>query len=227
MSMKICVSLGMAKLSEAVQEAKKLGEKADVIEIRLDLLDIISVGSFLDKIKTPLLFTNRAEWEGGGFHGNEQERLLPLLEAIDAKAAYVDLEFRAPKQSWDQVRGRCADSSCRLISSWHDFQTTPEASELEEVVEKMQESGAHIGKIITTAQNHRQALRILNLQEKAAQLDFPLISFAMGDAGRITRAATCVLGGYMTYCAPDHGGRTAPGQLRVSDLHLIASHLNR
>lgn len=227
MSMKICVSLGMTKLSDALQEARELGEKADVIEIRLDLLDEPVVAQFFEEINVPLLFTNRAEWEGGGFQGSEEERLLPLLEAIDGKAAYVDLELRAPKKSWDQIRVRCADSQCRLIASWHDFHTTPEVAELEDVVKKMQGSGAHLGKIVTTAHDHRQALRVLNLQEKAAQLDFPLISFAMGDAGRITRAATCALGGYMTYCAPDHGEKTAPGQLRVSDLQLIASHLYR
>ena len=91
----------------------------------------------------------------------------------------------------------------------------------------MRDSGAHIGKIVTMAHDFRQALRILQLQEKAAQLDFPLISFAMGEAGRISRAATCALGGYMTYCAPDSGEATAPGQIRVSDLRTIYHHLYR
>ena len=44
----------------------------------------------------------------------------------------------------------------------------------------MQEQGADIGKIVTTAKDYVDVLHVLSLQEKAAELDFPLIAFCMG-----------------------------------------------
>ena len=225
MVMKICVSLGMATLLESLEEVERVGDKADVFEIRLDLMDEPVVAPFLSQVNIPLLFTNRADWEGGNFNKNEEDRLAPLVEAIRGNASYVDLELRAPQQSWDRVISAGTQSSTRLICSWHDFKSTPETSELEDTILMMRDSGAHIGKIVTTAHDHLQALRVLNLQEKAAQLDFPLISFAMGEAGRISRIATCALGGYMTYCASDSGEQTAPGQIKVSDMHTLYQRL--
>ena len=225
--MKICVSLGMATLLESLEEAKRAGAYADVLEVRLDMMQKQDVIPFLAQVKIPLLFTNRADWEGGNFTGNEENRLAPLLEATKGNASYVDLELRAPRRSWEKLITAGARSSTRFICSWHDFNSTPDTKELENTVLMMRDSGAHIGKIVTMAHDHRQALRVLNLQEKAAQLDFPLISFAMGEAGRISRAATCALGGYMTYCAPDSGEQTAPGQIRVSDMRTLYKHLYR
>lgn len=225
--MKMCVSLGMATLLESLEEAGRVGDNADVLEIRLDLMRDPAVMPFIAKVKTPLLFTNRADWEGGNFTGNEEDRLAPLLEATKGNASYVDLELRAPRQSWKNLVSAGTHSTTRFVCSWHDFKLTPDTSELEDTVLMMRDSGAHIGKLVTMAHNHLDALRILNLQEKAAQLGFPLISFAMGEAGRITRAATCALGGYMTYCAPDSGELTAPGQIRVSDLRTLYQFLYR
>jgi 3-dehydroquinate dehydratase-1/3-dehydroquinate dehydratase/shikimate dehydrogenase len=227
MNMRVCVSLGMATVLESLEEALMLGEKADVLEIRLDLMREPAVKPFLTKIKLPLLFTNRADWEGGRFSGHEEDRLDLLLKAMEDNASYVDLELRAPEQSWKKALTAGIHSTTRLVCSWHDFNRTPGKSQLEDTLLMMQDSGANIGKIVTMADDHRDALRVLNLQEKAAQLDFPLISFAMGEAGRISRAATCALGGYMTYCAPDSGEQTAPGQIRVSDLRTLYEHLYR
>ena len=54
--MKICVSLGMTTLLESLQEARRVGSQADVLEIRLDLMDEPAVTPFLTQVKIPLLF---------------------------------------------------------------------------------------------------------------------------------------------------------------------------
>jgi 3-dehydroquinate dehydratase type I len=87
------------------------------------------------------------------------------------------------------------------------------------------ESGAHIGKIVTIAKDYKDVLRILNLQAAAAENNFPLIAFCMGVIGKISRLATTMLGGYMTYAAPDEGEETAPGQIRVSALRAMLKSL--
>ncbi len=219
--MRICASLGEPSLQESLEKARELATMADVIEVRLDLLDEMAIAPFLNEIPTPLLFTNRPEWEGGRYYGEEEHRLVPLLEAVENGASYIDLELRAPKSSWSTLVDVCSDTSTRIISSWHDFQATPSNAELMATLQKMQGSGAHIGKIVTTAHTGRDALRTLHLLDMAAEMDFPLITFAMGELGKISWAATPALGGYMTYCAADSGRHTAPGQIKISDIKNI------
>ena len=115
------------------------------------------------------------------------------------------------------------DSTTKLIVSWHNFKDTPMREELLGRMALMQDMGADIGKIITTAHSHRDVLRVLQLQEVAEQLDFPLITFCMGRPGVVSRVATCELGGYMTYCAVSGEEATAPGQLSVGALREIQS----
>jgi 3-dehydroquinate dehydratase type I len=85
----------------------------------------------------------------------------------------------------------------------------------------MMASGAHIGKIVSTAHSPADVLRILQLQEQAGEAGFPLCCFCMGDPGRISRFATMYLGGYMTYGAVSEQQATAPGQLSVERLHAL------
>jgi 3-dehydroquinate dehydratase I len=199
--------------------------QADVIEIRLDYLREMHIAPFLAAIKTPLLFTNRPDWEGGRFTGDEDARLAPLLEAVEQEAAYVDLELMAPAQSLKRLQTGIEHASTRLILSWHNFKQTPERPELVAKLQAMQENGAHIGKIVTMASDFRDVLRVLQLQEDAVRMHFPLIAFCMGPPGVISRLATLELGGFMTYCSADDGQATAPGQLSVAALREIVERM--
>jgi len=146
-----------------------------------------------------------------------------LLEAVAENSGYVDLELLAPDDSHQRMRMALQESSTKLILSWHNFKNTPSREELVGRMALMQDMGADIGKIITTAQSHQDVLRVLQLQEVAEQLGFPLIAFCMGRLGVISRVATCDLGGYMTYCAVSDEEATAPGQLSVTVLREIYS----
>lgn len=221
----ICVAVGASASAEALDIACHEQASADVIEIRLDLLTDLVIAPFIAQLDTPLLFTNRPNWEGGSFTGGETVRLQSLLEATASGASYIDCELRAPRETRAALRAKTAASACRLILSWHDFQQTPDQKTLESIVAQMQQSGADIGKIVTTAVDHFDVLRVLNLQECAAAMNFPLIGFCMGAAGKISRLATARLGGFMTYCAPRLNQGTAAGQLDAEQLRLLLAQL--
>lgn len=220
---RICVSIGRETIDDALAVADSVAFSADVLEIRLDYLTLPAVSPFLNIVQTPLLFTNRPVWEGGAFAGGENERMGALLEAVAENSAYVDLELLAPEDSHQRMRTALQASSTKLILSWHNFQETPSREELVGRMALMQDKGADIGKIITTAHSHQDVLRVLQLQEVAEQLGFPLIAFCMGRPGVVSRVATCDLGGYMTYCAVSKEEATAPGQLSVTALREIYS----
>lgn len=218
---KICVAIARKTPAEAIEAAKSVQGSSDVVEIRLDSLVSPAVVPFFEEVAPPLLFTNRPEWEGGHFRGPEQERLSLLAEAVRLGAAYVDIEQRSEPAARRELLALSEESRTRIISSWHNFETTPSPAELDDILLQMIEGGAHIGKIVTLARHFTDVLRVLSLQETAHARKFPLIAFCMGDAGMISRVATLKLGGFMTYASPDSGLETAPGQLTVSELSTI------
>lgn len=217
---RICAAVAAADMGQALELAQACESLADVIEIRLDGLRAPRVEHFIETIRKPLLFTNRPVWEGGAYAGSEKSRLKPLLAAVEAGAAYVDLEFRADSvvrnQLVEQIRN--FSSMTLMILSWHDFTGTPSSAELERIFLDMHSSGAQVGKIVTMARSFHDVERILSLQELSFARDFPLISFCMGEQGRLSRVVTLQRGGYMTYAAPDQGEATAPGQLTLTEL---------
>jgi 3-dehydroquinate dehydratase type I len=103
---------------------------------------------------------------------------------------------------------------------------TPDSGTLSDILLEQMESGADIGKIVTMAHDHLDVLKVLSLQKEAAKNNFPLIAFCMGEAGRLSRVITLLLGGYMTYAALDEKQATAPGQLSVQDLRAALSCLS-
>jgi 3-dehydroquinate dehydratase-1 len=223
----VCISVASENVVQALDIAKKSVNHADVIEIRLDTLSDPEIAPFVKNITTPLLFTNRPEWEGGSFNGSETSRLELLMQAVKHDCALVDLELKTAPE----LRGELLDILLQhpgtgLIISWHNFRDTPSVEELNEILSQQIESGAHIGKIVTTANDYTDVLNVLNLQISAANNKFPLIAFCMGSIGRISRLATTKLGGYMTYAAPDGGKETAPGQIPVSVMSEMLARLN-
>ncbi len=215
---KFCVSIGEKSQQLALQAAQDISSQADVIEIRLDCMDTIQVAPFLKSLNKPTLFTNRPKWEGGSFLGDESDRIAPLVEAVNRGAAYIDLEYLSTEKSLLELKKHLGESATQLILSSHNFELTPTREQLLEVMMGMYHKGADIGKIITTAHGSGDVLRVLQLIEDAAVINFPLIAFCMGKAGAISRLATLEYGGYMTYCSAKEGSDTAPGQIPVTTL---------
>ena len=218
---RVCVSVTGKTVKEAISMARQAEPHADVIEIRLDSLAKPEVEPFLSSLKKPLLFTNRPVREGGGFGGGEAERIEFLVEAARAGAAYVDIELQTEPELLNQFFKMTETAQSKIIISWHDFNGTASSQALATILQRQYRSGAHIGKIVTTANNFQDVLRVLDLQVAAAEIGFPLIAFCMGSAGIISRIATLELGGFMTYAAPDSGVAAAPGQLPVSTMRSI------
>ncbi|CAK8722088.1 3-dehydroquinate dehydratase [Candidatus Electrothrix laxa] len=229
---KICVSLAGADVAALAAQAGQVADRAEVIEVRLDSMQHPDVPACCAALDKPLLFTNRPNWEGGAFDRSEEQRIEPLLEAIQQQAAYVDYELRAEQCLRKQLLKAMSDGPTRMILSWHNFEDTPPQEELEKILAQMVESGARtdktdriVGKIVTTAHSSEDALRVLRLQEQAKAANFPLSCFCMGDPGRVTRLATLYLGGYMSYACLNDAEATAPGQLSLEQLQKLTALL--
>lgn len=218
---KVCVAVSAVDAAGAALAVGPVSSSVDVVEVRLDGMARPEVEKCCSLLRLPLLFTNRPTWEGGDFSGPEADRLAPLLEAVRLQAAYVDLELRAEQTLRQRLLEEKQHSSTELILSWHDFEGTPEQDELEDVLEQMQAGGADIGKIITTAHDEADVLRVFSLLERAKKMRFPLTGFCMGEIGRISRFAAPYLGSAMTYVAVSEEQATAPGQFSAAHFHKL------
>jgi 3-dehydroquinate dehydratase-1/3-dehydroquinate dehydratase/shikimate dehydrogenase len=224
---KICVSIMEETVEQALSRAKEAALLADVVEIRLDGLAQPAIAPFIEGIDKPLLFTNRPVWEGGRFSGDESSRVALLCEAAKAGAAYVDIEVKTASELRNEVLAAAtAGGKTKVIASWHSLTVTPSAQGLAAIFQEEYRSGAHIGKIVTMARTPLDVVRVLQLLEEAAEIEFPMIAFCMGLSGVVSRVATVELGGFMTYAAPDGGVLAASGQLPVSTLRKILAGLN-
>ncbi len=217
----ICVSVAAKTPASVASAVKPVLDLVDVVEVRLDAMAKINVEKCCSLLAKPLLFTHRPGWEGGEFSGSEAKRIEPLFEAIKQRAAYIDFELNADARYRRQLLDALAVTETKMIISSHDFQSTPEANRLADILAEQIDSGAHIGKIVTVAHDRFDVLKVLNLLEKAADKNFPLCAFCMGETGRLSRIASIFFGGFMTYGALNEAQATAPGQLSVSKLNEV------
>lgn len=177
----------------------------------------------------PLLFTNRASFEGGRFRGNEEERIALLVSAIEAGAAGIDVELATEQNLRRLVQKKAREHGCTYIISHHDFTCTPNLNVLHKLLAEMDMTAADILKLVTTALNADDVRRLLSLYkwwsnktkvpvetERATQNH--LIAFCMGERGRMSRLCAMTLGAGFTYAALESGQETASGQLSIEEV---------
>ncbi|HTF56147.1 MAG TPA: shikimate dehydrogenase [Planctomycetota bacterium] len=193
----------IAEAAAQVEAARRAG--ADLAEIRLDLLERPDIGPFLEKKSLPVIATLRPAWEGGGWKGNEDDRIAILREAAQGGADWVDVEFRAYK---DFDRGRA-----RLVLSYHDPEKTP--PDLGAVSRKMAGLEPDLLKVAVMARGTADVLAAVRAQR---DLSRPGAVIPMGDWGEPARILYARLGGWITYAAAEAGRETAPGQPTVAEL---------
>ncbi len=192
-------------------EGVKAASEADMIELRLDLVNepIKAMKAVRLATTKPIIATNRLKTEGGMFQGSERERIELLLQAAPF-ADFVDIELLADLR--DEFMARVNKP---VIVSYHDFLGMPNEDEMAIILENMKKTGAIYAKIAVTPKNLRDNLRILGLLLDA---DLPLCMIAMGNIGRHLRAVAPLYGSVLTYGFVAKS--TAPGQMSLAELRL-------
>jgi len=210
------------EMESTVALAVKQG--ADLIEIRADSLKDGKGLSKLFRGDLPVIFTNRPKHEGGNFRGTEEKRTELILEAIGNGASCVDLEISTPGRLRKRVVKEARQKGVSVLISHHNFSITPSAKSLLGIARKMSATGGDLIKIVTFAKDVSDSMRILDfLIEAQEPVTVPVIAFAMGEPGRISRVASLLLGSPFTYASV--GKPTALGQLSVVEAKQLLRKL--
>jgi 3-dehydroquinate dehydratase-1 len=209
----LCISISSLPLPR-VQE---LVANADMAEIRLDLLRPA-------KDELPDLFSTHgkkiiATCRAGEY--DDEARAGILKAAIDAGCGYVDLEIDAPCAFLDTLIPYAKAKGCKVILSYHNFETTPETEALELIIIEALACGADVVKMATMVHTPHDAARLLALYARHTGI----VAFGMGEEGKFTRVVALKLGAPFTYVFPDDATATAPGQYSESEMRALWQRL--
>ena len=209
-----CAVVGIVDSSEAVSAAKRLPQgRVDYLEWRADFL-----GEKIPKSPIPWIITARHPLEGGK-NALTQARRRELLLSLLPTAALVDIEVRSLAGLKDVVA--CAQSNgIGVIASFHDFEKTPDASRLRDVIRRAKDAGATLVKIATRTTTPKDVSRLLDLWNGCT---LPLAIMGMGPLGMSSRLLFANCGSALNYGwlhSPN-----VPGQWSAAELRTLISKI--
>lgn len=199
----------------------------DLIEWRIDFFDqvedaekLVETAKKLRQVMSemPLLTTFRTHFEGGVKKLSEEEYFDICRVLIKEKATdLLDLELFRKTSKLKEIIAEAHENNIYIIMSNHDFDKTPETSELERRLTLMKTYGADIAKIAVMPNSARDVLNLLLATDNIKyKLNCPLITMAMGDLGKVTRISGEVFGSCLIFGTV--GDASAPGQIESTNL---------
>ena len=209
--------------TEAIQKMAAAAPLADMMEIRLDVMESFDLKDILETASKPVIVTYRSKKEGGSGLSPYETRIRHLLRAVELGADFVDVEFSMPQVYRQEIF--LAEGSSRLIISAHLSNNTPPREGLEDRLRKMAATGADIVKIVTYAREPEDSLTVLGLIPLARKLGVDIIAFCMGPAGRISRIFTLMMGGFLSFASLEEGQESAAGQIPISEMKKMLEML--
>jgi 3-dehydroquinate dehydratase/shikimate dehydrogenase len=235
----ICVPIMVEEHASAIRDATLAAEHgADLVEYRVDVFfedkeestDLLGdrIGRVLELVKAsplPCIVTCRPHWEGGEYHGDDDERV-SMYEALGTSnhpPAYIDVELATYTRSAN-IRQKInlgvnhpkqqRAVSTRLILSTHDFEGRP--SDLTRKILQMQDEPAcAVVKIAYRARSIRDNLELFEILREQTK---PTIALGMGEFGVMSRILAPKFGGFLTFASLRDESTTAPGQITIEDL---------
>ena len=191
----------------------------DLYEVRIDLIgdDWEAVAGQLGR---PWIACNRSASEGGEWRGTEARRIEKLLRAMEMGADLVDVELRTENLG-NIVKLLRRRTRCLL--SYHDLEKTPASDTMRQIVQEQVKAGADVCKLVTTARSFEDNLSVLSLIQEFAETsaETPVVSYAMGPLGGVSRVLCPLVGGDFTDASLGTGRESAPGQMAAADLRRV------
>ena len=212
----ICIPIIDKNINDALKSAEESLKYGDIVEFRVDLMDNPTIEHIEKMSKYPSIITVRANWEGGEYKGDNNQRIELYKKAIECNVNYIDIELKEERNKELVEYRNKINSKTKIIVSYHDFEKTPHKNELMEIVEKQLKIG-DIAKFATMANNKNDLLKILAV---ISIYENKIIGIGMGEVGKLTRIIGPYFGSILTFSSLE-GKSSAPGQIEVNKLKKI------
>ncbi len=238
----ICISIQ----EQNFDKCKEIIAKCQMAELRADLCKF-SIAQIEEIVSSHpnILITSRI-CNSSADIAREQ-----ICAAIRKGAKYADVEIEAPMDHLEYIKSYARVNGCKLIISYHNFEGTQSLEQLQGIYDLCRRKGADIVKIVTTANDIYDAVKVLqlynykksdreivannymergeesgSLSNSFGQQQASLVAFCMGEEGKFTREICLELGAPYTYVALDNSCATAPGQYTAQEMEQILNPNN-
>jgi 3-dehydroquinate dehydratase type I len=200
--------VGVIRSRQELQLARRMRMLPDLFELRLDYLPRLAPAA-VPNLRRPVIITARHPAEGGskslnqpGFCITREELLLNFLP----HAAALDLELRSLREL-GRVWEEAAKYKRLRICSVHDFKGRPRRAVLHRQLERAQDAGADVFKLVAAADTPEDLLVLLTFLHKNRRSSAVM---ATGRLGRISRLLFLQFGSRLVYTPllrPFHSGQ--------------------
>jgi len=234
----ICAPLVARTRAALVAEAQAVvARQPDLLEWRVDFFEaiadtneVLAAASALRAVAAglPILFTRRAQREGGQPIVIGEPQVVALYEAVAASGCVDLMDFEMDNAAGDleRVRALTHRHGLSLVLSFHDFQRTPPAADLVARFAQAPRRGADVAQVAVMPQAMGDVHALLGATLQASgELSIPVISMAMGGLGAVSRLCGGVFGSALTFAVG--ASPSAPGQIAIDDVRAALSILQR
>ncbi|MBK6334585.1 MAG: type I 3-dehydroquinate dehydratase [Betaproteobacteria bacterium] len=234
----LCTPLvGRTRERVLAEATSVLRQKPDLIEWRVDFFDaigdtdaVVATARALREVvgKRPVIFTRRAESEGGERIPIDDEAVVGLYAAVAATRLvdFVDFEIGNDPAHLRRVRECTRQHEIRLILSYHNVGYTPGHDYLVDRFFEAERLGADVAMVQVMPRNRADVLRLLSATAEADdKTRIPLISISLGPLGSVTRMVGGLFGSWLSFAVGESA--SAPGQIPIGDLVSVYDILRR
>ncbi|HEY8357729.1 MAG TPA: type I 3-dehydroquinate dehydratase [Ramlibacter sp.] len=234
----VCAPLVAATHAALLAEARiVVARQPDLLEWRVDFFraagDTTAVLAAARELREvaggiPILFTRRAEREGGQPMAVDEAAVVALYEAVcDGGAAdLVDFEMGNDASDLARVRDAARTAGIALVLSFHDFHRTPPVDALAARFARAAQLGADVAKLAVMPSSMEDVHALLGATLQASRtLSIPVISMAMGPLGAVSRLCGGAFGSALTFAVG--AAASAPGQMPIEDVRAGLAVLAR
>jgi 3-dehydroquinate dehydratase type I len=211
-----CIPIIARDTEEALRKMALAAPLADIVEVRLDLMDSFDLGLIIRSSVKPVLITYRSEKEGGMGKDDPDTVAGYLVSAIKEGTDIIDLELGMPLTVRERILN--ARGGTKVIISTHINDGTPSRDELKRIFNESVGAGGNIVKIVTRASRWDDNLRVLELIPEAREMDVDIIAFCTGPLGRMSRIFSLLMGAHMTFTSIQKGEESADGQIPIMEM---------
>ncbi|MCY1568759.1 type I 3-dehydroquinate dehydratase [Staphylococcus pettenkoferi] len=213
--------------SKMIQQLQHYQADFDIVELRIDQWPEFDVEVYKRIIETlrdvvpgkEILVTYRTSHQGGKGNASETEYGQIIRAIAKQQPNYIDIEFdeHASPQDVQALVNEAHNQRVKVIISHHNFTETPNLETLRFLYYKMHQCGGDMLKVAVMPRTPEDVLTLMSaMHQTSTTVSEQVIGIAMGDLGKVSRLATGVFGGSISYGCLE--APQAPGQVQVKDL---------
>lgn len=195
--------------------ATRMRNPPDLFELRLDAFGAATnaIRDRVEKLGAGIIVTARHPREGGANQLSARKRSELLLSFLP-QAGWVDLELRSAATMAAVLQAARKDG-VRTILSFHDFQRTPSATQLDELARQAHSFGPDLFKVAMRTDTPAQLDRLLEFFERQRS-SAKVVAMGIGKLGRRSRLELARRGCALNYA--HLGSARVEGQLSIPEL---------